>query len=111
MNNPNVAETILQQLGGNRFVMMTGSKNFISNGNSLIMTLTKNMSKANRLTVELKWDDTYTMTFAKVSNGKINNKTFEWVEPKNVEVKVIENVYFDMLQDLFTNVTGLYTRL
>ena len=30
-----VAETILQQLGGQRFTAMTGSKNYLADGNSL----------------------------------------------------------------------------
>lgn len=55
-----VAETILQQLGGHRFTVMTGSKNYIADGNSLRMTLAKNHSKANRLTITLdEVTDTY----------------------------------------------------
>lgn len=48
-----VAETILQQLGGQRFTAMTGSKNYLADGNSLRMTLAKNHSKANRLAITL----------------------------------------------------------
>ena len=36
-----VAQTILQQLGGNKFVVMTGSKNFIAGENFLRMNLKK----------------------------------------------------------------------
>lgn len=42
-----VADIILNQLGGNKFVVMTGSKNFVSDGNTLRMNLAKNCSKAN----------------------------------------------------------------
>lgn len=40
-----VAETILQQLGGQRFTAMTGSKNYLADGNSLRMTLAKNPAR------------------------------------------------------------------
>ena len=41
-----VANTILEQLGSNKFIAMTGAKNFLSDGNTLRMTLPKNRSKA-----------------------------------------------------------------
>ena len=44
MNIPNV---ILQQLGGNKFLAMTGAKNLVGDGNTLRMTLPRNGSKAN----------------------------------------------------------------
>lgn len=106
-----VADTILEQLGGNKFVVMTGAKNFISDGNTLRMTLPKNMSKANRLYITLEADDTYTMHFFKFTAGRLNKKTFEFTEDKTTEVRTIEGVYFDMLQSLFTEVTGMYTHL
>ena len=44
-----VANTILQQLGGHGFAVMTGSRNFISLGNGLQMSLARNRTSANRL--------------------------------------------------------------
>ena len=41
-----VAATILQQLGGHKFVVMTGSSHFVSDKNTLRMKLAKNKSKA-----------------------------------------------------------------
>lgn len=107
-----VAETILQQLGGQRFTAMTGSKNYLADGNSLRMTLAKNRSKANRLTITLdEATDTYRMRFYKYTAGRLNKKNFEWVPDKVVEVAEFDNVYCDMLQELFTQVTWMYTRL
>ena len=106
-----VANTILQQLGGNKFIVMTGSKNFLSDGNTLRMSLTKNESKANRLEITLDADDTYTMRFYKYTAGRLNKKTFSWTEDKVVEVNTVNGVYYDMLQPIFTQVTGLYTHL
>lgn len=106
-----VAKTILQQLGGNRFAVMTGSKNFLSDGNTLRMSLAKNISKANRLEITLEADDTYTMRFYKYTAGRLDKKTFSWTEDKTIEVHKEKGVYCDMLQPVFTQVTGLYTHL
>ena len=46
-----VADTILQQLGGHKFVVMTGSSHFVSDKNTLRMKLAKNKSKANKLDI------------------------------------------------------------
>ena len=111
----NTAQIILQQLGGNKFIAMTGAKNFVSDGDTLRMTLPRNGSKANRLYITLDPDDTYTMRFFKYTAGglKVNYKkgTADFVEPKEEEVKTYHGVYCDMLQELFTEVTKMYTRL
>ncbi len=105
-----VADIILQQLGGNRFAAMTGSKMFIADGNSLKMNLAKNASKANRLTVTLdEATDTYKMRFYRYTAGRLNKKTFAWTPDKVTEVAEYSDVYCDQLQELFTEVTGLYT--
>lgn len=106
-----VADIILQQLGGGRFIAMTGSKNFVSDGNTLRMSLAKNSSKANRLWITLDGDDTYTMRFFKYAAPRFNTKTCTFTEEKVTEIKKISGVYCDMLQDIFTNTTGLYTRI
>lgn len=110
-----VADIILNQLGGNRFVVMTGSKNFVADGNTLRMTLAKNGSKANRLHITLDADDTYTMRFFKYTAGgwRVNHKAGTITEKKEKieEVKTFTGVYCDQLQELFTEVTKLYTTL
>jgi len=100
-----IARIILQQLGGNKFLVMTGSYNLVYDDKSraLTMTLRKNKSKAKYLTIKLEADDTYTMLFkAKVV------KNYQYTFPV---VKEYKGVYFDMLQELFTEVTGMYTHL
>ena len=106
-----VADTILEQLGGGRFAAMTGSRNFVSDGNTLRMSLAKNASKANKLYITLEADDTYTMRFFRYTAPKFNSRTISFTDEKITEIKSYSGVYFDMLQDLFTEVTGLYTRL
>ena len=101
-----IAQTILQQIGGRRFAVMTGSRNFTDLGNGLLMSLAKNMTSANRL--EIIYDegaDLYNMRFYRKTFSK---KTFE---SKTKDIAKYEGVYFDMLEYIFTEVTGLYTRL
>lgn len=108
-----VARTILQQLGGREFLMMTGSKNLVYDENSLRMRLVRNHSGANLLKITLRWDDLYDMVFTyhrapsyRVKDGKV-------FERKEVfkEIKRYEGVYCDMLRPLFSEVTGLETHL
>lgn len=105
-----VADIILNQLGGGRFAAMTGSSHFVSDGNTLRMSLAKNSSKANRLYITLDPDDTYTMRFFRYSAPRFNSKTISFTDEKITEIKEIKGVYCDMLQGIFTQVTGLYTR-
>jgi hypothetical protein len=99
------AQEILNQLGGNKFIAMTGSKNIFStdNGMTLSMHLTKNIAKAKYLQITLTENDTYTMIFSKQVGKKYQEEI--------VEVKKIENVYADMLNTLFESTTGLRTKL
>lgn len=98
-----VSNEILNQLGGRRFLVMTGAKNLIGDKNYLSMHLPTNKAKAKYLKIELTSADDYTMTFQtkKTVAGKL---TFPVVE-------VCEGVYCDNLQEVFTSITGLYTSL
>lgn len=106
-----IAKTILDQLGGNRFLTMTGANHLVADGNTLRMTLPKNASKANRLYITLDGNDTYTMRFFRYTPGRLNRKTYTWTEEKALEVKLVSGVYCDMLQDIFTATTGMFTHL
>lgn len=100
-----VAKIILQQIGGSRFLTMTGSRNLINLGNGLRMSLSRNKTSANRL--EIIYDggaDLYNLRFYRQS---VSKKTFE---VKTKDIKTYEGIYCDMLEEIFTDVTGLYTR-
>ena len=59
-----VAKIILKQIGGRRFVTMTGSHDFINLGNGVRMNLSRNKTSANRL--EIIYDegaDLYNLRF------------------------------------------------
>ena len=95
-----IAAEILNQLGGNKFIVMTGSKNFMCDGPSLRMNLSRNKSKAKWLKITLTSMDDYTMDFFTA------DKEF------NIITKAKrEGVTCDILQAVFTEVTGLYTSL
>lgn len=106
-----VADIILQQLGGNRFVVMTGSSHFVSDKNTLRMHLAKNKSKANRLYITLMPDDTYKMEFFKDVAPRKKKNSFEYTQGKREAIAEYEGVYCDNLQEIFTSVTGMYTHL
>lgn len=106
-----IANTILEQLGGSHFLAMTGAHHLMADGNTLKMQLPKNASKANRLYITLEGDDTYTMRFFKYTAARFNSKTLTYSDDKTTEVKTTRGVYWDMLQDIFTDVTGMYTHL
>ena len=100
-----IAKTILEQIGGRRFAAMTGSKDFIDMGNGLRMSLARNKTSANRL--DIIYDaglDLYNMRFYRRTFSK---KTFEC---KTKDIETHEGIYCDMLEEVFTIVTGLYTR-
>ena len=98
---PQFAIDILQQLGGNKFIAMTGSNGFVydNNSRSISMQLRRNQAKAKWLKISLTVMDVYTMQFYALKNDA------------PVIVKEVKGVYNDMLQETFTNVTGLNTRL
>ncbi len=104
-----IAGTIWSQLGDNKFQMMTGAKNLVcgeKNGNVYItFKIGRNPAHVNFVTITLDWTDTYTMKFEKI---RTNSKTFEITRK---EIATREMVYDDMLQSVFTDITGLNTRL
>lgn len=106
-----IAKTILDQLGGNKFLAMTGANHLVADGSTLRMNLPKNASRANRLYVTLDGSDTYTMRFFRFTPGRLNKKTFAWTDDRTEEVKLVDGVYCDMLQDIFTATTGMATSL
>lgn len=94
-----VAKTILEQLGGNRFVVMTGSYNFLGTENSLSFKLRRNKINASGMKITLTPADTYTVEFY-----QIRKMEAVWMADQKCE-----DVYCDMLEELFERVTGLYT--
>ena len=103
------ASEILSQLGGHRFMAMTGSKNptVIREGESLGLQLNlgRNATSANRMRIILDANDTYTVSFERHT---FSRKT---LEAKNKIITKVSGIYCDMLEALFTETTKLYTRI
>ena len=95
-----VARIIWEQLGGNKFRVMTGAKNLLNTGDGLAMRIGRNSSNSNYLKITLNSMDTYDMEFAKLTRMGEKKSVTEY-----------NDVYNDMLTDIFTSHTGMYTSL
>ena len=111
MTSTEIAKTIMSQIGGNKFTVMTGSKKIIALDNGVRMTLARNISGANRLEITLNGLDLYNVRFYKYTPARLNKKTYTFTDEKIEEIAEFNDVYWDNLQDIFTQVTGMYTRL
>lgn len=106
-----IPRIILNQLGGQHFIVATGSNHFVGDKNTLRMNLTKNNSGANRLWITLDYDDTYTMRFFHYTSPRLNKKTYTFTDAKTKEIKTYSGIYCDQLRELFEETTELYTSL
>jgi hypothetical protein len=88
-----VAKTILALLGGERFVMMTGAKNFIGSADSVTFKVGSNPKRVTHVRVTLTPDGLYDVTFFKAGKGPHSQ----------------DGVDRDMLQEVFGANIGLYT--
>lgn len=101
-----VARTILEHLGGKMFLRMTGAKNLLGGEDFLAFHLPPCDFKKDGITkvkINLTPRDLYKLEFYK----KPNFRRPESLAP----FKVIDDVFFEQLQDIFTDVTGLLTSM
>ncbi len=98
-----IAQTILQQLGANRFKVMTGAHTFLINGDGLSFKLPAKPGYTkegiNYVHIVLNGSDYYDIEF-----GRIRGTTYN-VKQKMTDIEV-EN-----LREVFTETTGLETSL
>lgn len=98
-----IADTILAQLGGQRFIVMTGAKNFTYDAaGTLSFHLPRGFARNKANLVRIAYDagaDLYTLTFSKFFKLNVT------------EVSTHERLYADMLREVFTRETGLDTNL
>ena len=99
-----VAATILQQLGNNRFIAMTGAKNFVYSTTEqgdvrLSFKIGRNARRINHVRITLNSMDLY-------------DTEYLWVTSKGISVKSQSSgIYNDMLRHDFESATGMYTSL
>jgi len=110
-NNKHIAETIIDQLGGNKFIAMTGSKNFVWDDKNLTLTfalsgLAQKKAKGNRIKIQYDYNqDLYNMSLCKYFSPtlkRILEKRDLW------EVRAsVNGIFFDQIQEFFCEWTGL----
>ena len=94
-----IAREILKQLGGNKFIVMTGAKQFVSDVNSLRFKIPRAKNGINYVKIVLNSLDLYDVEYGKVFGDKYT------------VVNVENSIYDDMLIPSFEKNTGLYTKL
>lgn len=96
-----VAQTILSQLGGSRFQIMTGASRLAGDDKSLSFSLPNRFCKddINKVRITLTPADEYDMEFFRIRGTHVTL------------VHKVAGVYCDQLQEIFTDKTGLYTTL
>ena len=90
-----VAKTILEQLGGEHFVAMTGAKDFVGTEDSLTFKVGSNPKHVSHVRVTQTPGDLYAVTFFR--RGKAP--------------QIMDGICCDTLQEVFTDNTGLYISL
>lgn len=98
MDNKQIANTILQQLGGSgRVSSMLGAKNFAAIESGLqFRWAAKAKNKANFINIKLNGNDLYDITFIRVYGLNLT------------EISEHNDVYAEDLISLFETQTGLY---
>jgi hypothetical protein len=99
LNEEKPYETILKQLGGNRFVAMTGAKNLGTNGKDLSFSIGRNAKKVTHVHIKLTSMDLYDVEFINMRGAK------------RKVIKKVKGVYGDMLPKIFKKYTGMNVRL
>lgn len=101
-----VANTILSQLGGGRFIDMTGAHSFFYDkseiGPYLLFKIPKAKQGIKAVKITLNGLDLYNVEFIKQKRAPSHEVS---------TVAKHDDVYLDSLEQIFTKETGLYTRL
>lgn len=98
-----VVQTILNQLGGSRFLLMTGAHTLVGADKCLGMKLPARFAieGINYVQVKLESNDLYTVAVYRLREGRL--------EPRGK--RFMSGVYADKLRAVFTELTGLETSL
>jgi hypothetical protein len=104
MKNP-VAAEILSQLGGSKFIAMTGANSLCSGKDTLTFRIPNAKNGIKSVVITLDPSDTYTVKFYKPGYFRKG----EWVAEKWVAEH--SDVYCDQLREIFETETGLLTSL
>lgn len=95
-----IPKTILEQLGGKRFIAMTGAHSFVGNKEGLLFTIPKSPSGIKKVRIVLNLGDLYDIEYYE------ENPKFHW----NVKTRSNDIFCEDLEIDFFRN-TGWLTSL
>ncbi len=101
------ANIILRQLGGNKFIAMTGARNFVALKDGIKFHIGRNNSKANVVEITLNGKDLYDMQFVRQIKPTMHNKFMGERHP----IMAYNDCYCEQLQTIFKQETGLNTHL
>ncbi len=93
-----VAEIILEQLGGNKFQVMTGAKSFVGSADSLQFSIPTSR-KINKVFIELTDLDLYNVFFYSIRGVAVK------------VIRMVDGIDATQLREVFTMTTGLETSL
>jgi len=97
-----IANTILNQLGGNRFCAMTGAKNLLDTGRGIQFKIGRGACGGiSHVQIVLDANDTYTVTFTKVAKRGLDVRM----------LATVDGVYAGDLRRCFEGHTGFATSL
>lgn len=100
MSTNTIAATILEQLGGNRFVAMTGANHLVAESQALTFRLARGgKDRINFVRIELKPLDEYRIDFMR------------WHRIDFFTIAIREHVQAEDLREVFESVTELRTSL
>ena len=99
MDNMTIANTILAQLGGLRFIAMTGAREFVAVDSGLRFRVPRARDGINLVRIVLEPSDTYAVEFraSRTTSEKLVHRA--------------EDIYAEDLRRVFTDSTGLETNL
>lgn len=99
MDNMTIANTILAQLGGRRFIAMTGAREFVAIYSGLRFRLPRARGGINLVRIVLEPSDAYAIEFhaSRSTDSKLAHRD--------------AGIYAEDLRRVFTDATGLETSL
>ena len=94
-----VAQNIVTQLGGSKFVAMTGANNLVSGERGLTFRIGRNTGKVTHVKITLTAMDDYQVEFLAIRGTKVSPLAFK------------DGLQAEQLRPAFERVTGLRTSL
>ena len=94
-----IAAKIISQLGGQKFKVMTGAKDFNTTLTGVSFRIPSKAGKPNFVQIGLNKNDLYDVEFFRIWGTKVT------------EISNYSDIYVENLVELFESETGLYTKL